>query len=87
MCLGRMAQWLKEEPERRRELSEEKRKRLERKRAGPRHNYNDPTYMEQIRNTEETMDDALKQGDHTIGETIHHVGLLTMTHVIPLSRP
>lgn len=58
----RITKWLKEEPERQRKLVEEKRKRLEKRRAEPKHYFDDPSYMEQIKSTEESMDDALKQG-------------------------
>ncbi len=43
-------------------MAVEKKKRLEKRRAEPRHYFDDPSYMEQIRSTEESMDDALKQG-------------------------
>lgn len=36
--------------------------RLERKRAGPKHSFDDAGYMEQIKSTEEEMSGALKQG-------------------------
>ena len=60
---GRLAKWAADEPERKRKEAEEKRQRLERKRAGPKHTFDDTDYMEQIKSTEEEMDGALKQGE------------------------
>ncbi len=62
-CTHRIAEWLKEEPGRKKKLAEEKRKRLAKRRAEPKHYFDDPSYMEQIKSTEESMDDALKQGE------------------------
>ena len=77
---GRLAKWAADEPERKRREAEEKRQRLERKRAGPKHTFDDTDYMEQIKSTEEEMDGALKQGErktHTYRERdglyIHYV--------------
>ena len=53
---------MKTEPERQKKLAEEKRKRLAGKRAQPKHYFEDHKYMEQIKNSEESMGDALKQG-------------------------
>ena len=61
-CTPRLAEWIKAEPERRRKLVEERRKRLEKRRAEPKHYFDDPAYMQQIKATEEGMDDALRQG-------------------------
>ena len=58
----RLAKWAAEEPERKRKEAEEKRQRLERKRAGPKHTFDDRDYMDQLKSTEEGMDGALKQG-------------------------
>lgn len=66
MC-GRLAKWAADEPERKRKEAEEKRQRLERKRAGPKHTFDDTDYMEQIKSTEEEMDGALKQGEREGG--------------------
>ena len=57
-----MAEWAAGEPERKRREAEERRQRLERKRAGPKHTFDDTGYMEQIKSTEEGMGGALKQG-------------------------
>ena len=64
---GRLAKWAADEPERKRKEAEEKRQRLERKRAGPKHTFNDTDYMEQIKSTEEEVDGALKQGEREGG--------------------
>ena len=58
----RLAKWAAEEPDRKRKEAEEKRQRLERKRTGPKHTFDDRDYMEQIKSMEEGMDGALKQG-------------------------
>ena len=60
--VNRLAKWAADEPERKRKEAEEKRRRLERKRAGPKHTFDDTCYMEQIKSTEEEMGGALKQG-------------------------
>ena len=64
--LVRLAKWAADEPERKRKEAEEKRERLERKRAGPKHTFDDRDYMEQIKTTEEGMGGALKQGVSSI---------------------
>ena len=61
VCI-RIAKWASGEAERKKKEAEEKRQRLERKRAGPRHDFDDAGYMEQIKSTEEEMGGALKQG-------------------------
>lgn len=60
----RLAKWASGEAERKRKEAEEKQQRLERKRAGPKHNFDDTSYMEQIKSSEEEMGGALKQGGH-----------------------
>ena len=50
------------EPERRKKSAEEKRKKLEKRRSEPKHHFNDTSYMDQIRSTEENIDTALQQG-------------------------
>ena len=62
----RIAKWLKAEPERRKKLAEEKRKRLAERRGQPKHYFEDHEYMEQIKNSEESMGDALKQGSASL---------------------
>ena len=62
----RVAKWLEDEPERKRKRQEEKRKRLLTKKVPPKHFFDDQAYMEQLRNNEEGMDDALKQGITTL---------------------
>ena len=57
-----MAKWMAEEPERKRKKIEEKRKRLEQRRSEPKHHFNDSSYLNQIRSTEENMNVALQQG-------------------------
>ena len=61
-CLFRLAQWIKESAEKRKEAEEEKKARRERRRAGPKHVFTDHEYMNQIQANAENIDDALKQG-------------------------
>ena len=61
MCHS-VTKWLEDEPERKRRKQEEKRKRRLTKKVPPKHFFDDRDYMEQLRSTEEGMDDALKQG-------------------------
>ena len=58
----RIAKWIANEPERKKKKLEEKQKKLKRYKNAPKHKFDDPTYMEQIRDVEENMDSALKQG-------------------------
>lgn len=51
-----------EEPERKKKVMEEKRKKLEKRRSEPKHYYNDSSYMDQIRSTQDNIDTALQQG-------------------------
>lgn len=57
-----MAKWMTQEPERRKKSIEDKKKRLEQRRAEPKHYFNDPTYMTQIISNEDAIDSALQQG-------------------------
>lgn len=58
----RLAEWVAKEPERRKRSAEEKKKKLEKRRSEPKHHFNDTSYMDQIRSTEENIDNALQQG-------------------------
>ena len=58
----RVSKWLEEEPQRKKKLREEKRKRVMHRRTQPKHFFDDQGYMKQLRANEEEMDDALKQG-------------------------
>lgn len=51
-----------DEPERKKKCREERKKKLEQRRNKPKHNFNDSSYMDQIRSTEESMDSALQRG-------------------------
>ena len=51
---------------------EEKKQKLERRRVTPKHYFNDPTYMEQIRSTEDNIDTALQQGLQAASTTTEH---------------
>jgi hypothetical protein len=63
-----VTKWLEDEPERKRRKQEEKRKRRLTKKVPPKHFFDDRDYMEQLRSTEEGMDDALKQGLEASGQ-------------------
>ena len=58
----RMAKWVAKGPERSQERIEERKRKSERRRSEPKHDYSDPSYMSQIKQTEESMDSALQQG-------------------------
>ena len=60
MC--RISDWIAAEPERKRQRAEKKMKRLKRLTEQPKHKFDDHSYMEQIKDTEEGMVDSLKQG-------------------------
>lgn len=57
-----MAKWVSEGPERSRQLAEERKRRTEQRRSEPKHNFSDSSYVNQIKQTEESMDSALQQG-------------------------
>ena len=64
MCVCfRLAQWIKDTAEKKKEAEEEKAVRRERRRAGPKHIFTDHEYMNQIQANAENIDDALKQGE------------------------
>ena len=60
--MNRVSKWIEDEPERKRRQREEKRKRLLKKKDPPKHFFDDQAYMEQLRNNEDEIDSALKQG-------------------------
>ena len=60
--LCRIAEWMKQEPERKRKRAEEKERKRRQLLDEPRHFFNDPQYMQQLETAEEGMSDALKQG-------------------------
>lgn len=51
-----------EEPERKKKCLERRKEKREKQRRQPKHQFNDPSYMDQIRSTEENIDSALQQG-------------------------
>ena len=57
-----MAEWAKKEPERKKKQEEQKAKRRREMLEGPRHFFNDPKYMQQLEETEESMEEALRRG-------------------------
>ena len=57
-----MAEWAKKEPERKKKQEEQKAKRRREMLEGPTHFFNDPKYMQQLEENEESMEEALKQG-------------------------
>lgn len=58
----RITEWVAKQADRERELAKQKQERLEKRRAGPKHNFDDTTYTKQIQDNLEKIDDALKQG-------------------------
>ena len=61
MC-DRIAEWVAAEGERKRERAEKRKRKLQKMMEEPKHKFEDSSYMEQIRSTEEGMEDSLKQG-------------------------
>lgn len=57
-----MAEWVAAEKERKRERAERKKRRLKRMMEEPKHKFEDASYMESIKSTEEGMADSLKLG-------------------------
>lgn len=55
----KLAEWAAQEPERKKKSVEERKKR---QRKEPKHQFNDSSYMDQIRSTEENINTALQQG-------------------------
>ena len=60
MC--RVAEWVAGESERKRQRTERKKKRQQKLLEEPRHTFDDSSYMDAIRSTEEGMADSLKRG-------------------------
>lgn len=58
----RISEWMKKEPERKRQREEERKQRRRHLLEEPRHFFNDPKYMQQIESAREGVEDALKQG-------------------------
>ena len=58
----RLTEWVKKDTQGKRGDEEERIKQLEQKLAQPKHMYSDPSYMSQIHNASESLEDALKQG-------------------------
>ena len=63
MFCFRLAQWIKDAAEKKKEAEDEKKARQDRRRAGPKHVFTDHEYMNQIQANAENIDDALKQGE------------------------
>lgn len=53
---------MKKEPERKRQRAEERERKRRNLLEEPRHFFNDPQYMQQLEDAQESMHDALKQG-------------------------
>lgn len=62
LTINRLAQWIKDAAEKKKEAEKEKQARREQRRAGPKHIFNDQEYMKQIQANADNIDDALKQG-------------------------
>ena len=65
---------MSEEPERNRKHAENKRKKHEQRRSEPKHYYDDSTYMDQIKKTEENMDVSLQQGIQAVAAAMDSKG-------------
>ena len=62
MSFVRVADLLKKEPEKKKKEAEEKAERRRLLLEGPRHQFNDRDYIEQLEATQDNFEDALKQG-------------------------
>lgn len=60
--MHRLAEWAAQEPERKKKAVEERKKKHDQRRNEPKHQFNDSSYMDQIRSTEENINTALQQG-------------------------
>ena len=63
MCdVCRLAEWMAAEKERKKERAERKKRRLQKMLQEPKHKFEDTSYMESIKSTQEGMADSLKLG-------------------------
>ena len=60
--LCRLREWVAKASDRKREKELKKRERLERRKAEPRHQFDDPDYVRQKMQVAEGLEDALQQG-------------------------
>ncbi|KAK3710533.1 hypothetical protein QZH41_009360, partial [Actinostola sp. cb2023] len=58
----KITEWVAKQADKEREIAKQKQERLQRRRATPKHNFDDRTYTKQIQKNLERIDDALKQG-------------------------
>lgn len=58
----KLREWVAKAAEREREREQRRRERWERRRAEPRHNFDDPDYVKQKMQVTESLEDALQQG-------------------------
>lgn len=58
----RLKNWIAQQAEREREAAERKRRKLERLRQEPKHNFHDKTYEEERSQLTEKVSDAVEQG-------------------------
>lgn len=58
----RVTELMKKEPERRKKEAKEKKEKRRLLLEGPRHQFNDVDYIEQLEATHDNLEDALKQG-------------------------
>ena len=67
-CLDtcRIAEWVAKQAEREREKEQKKQERLARRRAMPKHTFDDQTYTQHIQQNSERIEDALQQGKTVI---------------------
>lgn len=58
----RLREWVSKQADRERDKEDRRRERMARRRAVPKHNFNDPVYEEQKSKVSEDLDDALQEG-------------------------
>ena len=59
---ARLREWVAKAAEREQERQERKKERTQRRRAVPRHHFNDPDYERQKTHVTDELEDALQQG-------------------------
>ena len=75
----RIAEWVSKQAEREREKEKQKQERLARRRAMPKHTFDDQSYTQHIQQNSERIEDALHQGK------ILSLGVIIVTQKTDLS--
>jgi peptide subunit release factor 1 (eRF1) len=81
--LFRLKNWIAQQAEREQEAAERKRRKLERLREEPKHNFHDQTYEKERSQLTENVSDAVEKGI-SLGETIlcPEIDIIIMIHAL-----